>query len=152
LTELKNIYIDSSAKTPLIDLNFQTGELILSGKSIPENPAKVYQQLIDWVKEYSKTPRAITNLRLNFEYFNTSSIIWVAKAIKILSTIKNTDSTLIIHIYVSMDDIVSMEGEELRDAISPIIDIIEHPSLNVGIKLYGTGDNGEIIKETMILI
>jgi hypothetical protein len=152
LTELKNIYIDSSAKTPLIDLNFQTGELILSGKSIPENPAKVYQQLIDWVKEYSKTPRVITNLRLNFEYFNTTSVIWIAKAIKILSTIKNPDSTLIIHIYVSMDDIVSMEGEELRDAISPIIEIIEHPSLNVGIKLYGTGDNGEILKETMILI
>lgn len=152
MTELKNIYIDSSAKTPLIDLNFQTGELILSGKSIPENPAKVYQQLIDWVKEYSKTPRVITNLRLNFEYFNTTSVIWIAKAIKILSTIKNPDSTLIIHIYVSMDDIVSMEGEELRDAISPIIEIIEHPSLNVGIKLYGTGDNGEILKETMILI
>jgi hypothetical protein len=146
LTELKNIYIDSSAKTPLIDLNFQTGELILSGKSIPENPAKIYQQLIDWVKIYSKTPRSITNLRLNLEYFNTTSIIWIAKAIKILSTIKNPDSTLIIHIYVSMD------GEELRDTISPIIDIIEHPSLNVGIKLYGTGDNGEILKETMILI
>ena len=45
-----------------------------------------------------------------------------------------------------------MDGEELRDTISPIIDIIEHPSLNVGIKLYGTGDNGEILKETMILI
>ena len=37
--ELKNLFIEPTAKTPQVDLNYLTGELILSGKSIPENAA-----------------------------------------------------------------------------------------------------------------
>ncbi len=44
--ELKNIYIEATAKTPHIDLNPMTGELIFSGKSIPENPAKLYESIV----------------------------------------------------------------------------------------------------------
>ena len=47
--ELKNLYIEPTAKTPQIDLNHLTGELILSGKSIPENAAVLYENVLKWV-------------------------------------------------------------------------------------------------------
>ena len=40
MDEFSSISIDQTAKTPQIDFNHLTGELILSGKSIPENAAK----------------------------------------------------------------------------------------------------------------
>jgi len=45
-----------------------------------------------------------------------------------------------------------MEIEDIKEALSPIIDMVGTPSISVGIKIYGTDDNGEILKESMVLI
>lgn len=150
--ELKNIYIESTSKTPQIDLNHFTGELILSGRSIPENAADLYDQILKWVTQYARDPRHTTNLRLNLEYFNTASSIWLAKIVKVLCSIKEPEATLIIHLYFNIEEFDSMEVEDLKDALSPIIDMIGTPTVSLGIKIYGTDENGEILKESMVLI
>ena len=86
--ELKKLYIEPGIKTPQIDLNNFTGELILSGKSIPENAALLYEKVLLWVLEYIKNPQPTTNLRINLEYFNTASAIWLAKIVQALSSIE----------------------------------------------------------------
>ena len=50
--ELTKLYIEATQKTPNIDFNSITGELILSGKSIPENAALVYERVLKWVGAY----------------------------------------------------------------------------------------------------
>ncbi|OFY65122.1 MAG: hypothetical protein A2V64_04400 [Bacteroidetes bacterium RBG_13_43_22] len=150
--ELKNIYIESTVKTPQIDLNHFTGELIFSGRSIPENAAELYEQILKWVTQYAKDPRHTTNLRLNLEYFNTASSIWLAKIVKVLCSIKESEATLIIHLYFNIEEFDSMEVEDLKDALSPIIDMIGSPTISLGIKIYGTDENGEILKESIVLI
>ena len=84
MAQMENLYIEPTARTPQIDLNHLTGELIFSGKSIPENAAKLYENVLKWVLEYIMSPRQITNLRINLEYFNTASTIWLAKIVKAL--------------------------------------------------------------------
>lgn len=149
---MKNLFIEPTAKTPQIDLNCVNGELILSGRSIPENANDLYDNVFKWVHEYIADPRQITNLRLNLEYFNTSSSIWLAKIVKALSTIKNSDYTVMIHLYFNIDEFNNMDSEDLRDALSPIVDIIGSPLISIGIKIYGTDSEGQILKESMVLI
>ena len=86
---MNNILIEPTDKTPLIDFNQVTGELILSGRSIPENAAKIYEPLLNWTFEYVNNAKTNTNLRLNFEYFNTSTSLWITKIINALCSIKN---------------------------------------------------------------
>jgi hypothetical protein len=150
--ELKSLFIESGLKTPQIDLNHLTGELIFSGKSIPENAAGLYEHVYKWVLEYIKKPRHTTNLRLNLEYFNTSSSIWLAKIVKSLCSIKVSEYTLLIHLYFDIEDFDNMEVEDLKEALSPIIDMIGTPCLSLGIKIYGTDEKGEVVKESMVLI
>lgn len=150
--ELKSILIEPTAKTPQIDFNHLTGELILAGRSIPENAAELYQNILNWVIEYVKNPRHTTNLRFNLEYFNTSSSIWLAKIVKALCSMKNSECTLLIHLYFDVEEYDNMEIEDLKDALSPIIDMIGTPTISLGIKIYGTDDNGEILKESIVLI
>lgn len=152
MAELKNIFIEATIKTPQIDLNHFTGELIFSGKSIPENAADLYDQVYKWIVQYAKDPRHTTNLRLNLEYFNTASSIWLAKTVRVLCSIKDPEATLIIHLYFNIEEFDSMEVEDLKDALSPIIDMIGTPTISLGIKIYGTDENGEILKESMVLI
>ena len=153
MKELQNLIIEQTAKTPQIELNKLTGDLILSGKSIPENAAKVYEPLLNWVTEYIQKARPTTNLRLDLEYFNTASAIWLAKIIKVLIGINEPDYVLIIHLYLSIEDFNEInEFDDIKDVFTPIADI-DHGDINsIGIKLYGMDDNGVIIKETLVYI
>jgi hypothetical protein len=150
--ELNNVFIEPTAKTPQIDLNHLTGELILSGRSIPENAGKLYENVLDWVNEYAKKPRQITNLRLNLEYFNTSSSIWLAKIVRSLCSIPDNDITLMIHLYFDIDEFDNMDAEDIKDELHPIIHMVGIPTVNLLIKLYGTDHNGAIVKESMVLL
>ncbi len=150
--KLTNLFIDPTPKTPQVDLNQFTGELIFSGKSIPENAAKVYDAVLNWIIEYSRSPRHTTNLRLNLEYFNTASAIWLAKIVQALCGMENSENTLIIHTYFSIEDFDNLDSEDILDELYPLINLIGSPNISVGIKIYGTDDKGEILKESMVLI
>ena len=152
MMELKNIFLEPTSKTPQIDLNKMTGDLIFSGRSIPENAVELYENILKWIVKYAEDPRRTTNLRFNLEYFNTASSIWLAKIVKALCSIKEPECVLMIHIYFNIEEFDSMEVEDLKEALSPIIDMIGTPTVSLGIKIYGTDDKGEIIKESIVLI
>jgi hypothetical protein len=150
MKELKNMFIEQTDKTPLVDLNNLSGELILSGKSIPINAPRIFEPILDWINEYIKNPRQTTNLRLNLEYFNTASSIWLAKIVKALTGIEKPDSVMILHIYFPVEDFDDID--DIKDDLSPIIDVIGSATISVGLKIYGTDDSGKVLKESMIFI
>ncbi len=152
MAEIKDLLVDGTFKTPQIDFNHFTGELILSGKSIPENVAKVYEPLLQWIEEYIKSPCKTTNFRLNLEYFNTASSIWIAKTIKALSRINEPDYVLLIHLYVDIEDTDTMDQDDIKGIMGSLMDNIGEPSLSVGIRIYGLDENGAIVKESQIFI
>jgi hypothetical protein len=148
-----DLIIEETSKTPQIDLYQLTGDLIFSGKSIPENAAKVYEPVLVWVKEYILKANPTTNLRLNLEYYNTATAIWLTKIIKTLIRINNPDFTLIIHLYLPIEDFDEIDDfNDIKDAFIPISNIDANPIPCIGIKLYGTDDKGEIIKDTVVFI
>jgi hypothetical protein len=149
----QSFLIEQTPKTPLIDLNQFTGELLFAGKSIPENAAKVYEPVFKWVTEYIQNPRLTTNLRLNLEYFNTATSIWLVKILKVLIQINLPDYVFFIHLYLPLEDFDEMKDfEDIRDVFSPITDIFQDSPLSVGIKLYGTDDKGNVIKDTLVFL
>jgi len=152
ILDLKSLYIEPSAKTPQIDLNHLSGELIFSGRSIPENAALLYENILKWTKEYAVNPRPTTNLRLNLEYFNTASAIWLAKIVQAICNIENRENTLIIHSYFSIQDFDNFNTDDILDELYPLINLVGTTNISVGIKIYGTDEKGEIIKESMLFI
>ena len=153
MKEFANLFVEQTPKTPQVDLNQLNGELILFGRSIPENAAKVYEPVLNWVSDYILHARPTTNLRLNLEYFNTSSTIWLVKLLKVLIQIKNPDYVLIIHIYLPVEDYDDMEESgDIKDAFSPISDILYDGLVSIGIKVYATEEDGKIIKDKLIFI
>lgn len=150
MKELNNLLIEQTEKTPLVDFNYLSGELILSGRSIPINAPRIFEPILDWINEYVRNPRLTTNLRLNLEYFNTASSIWLAKIVKSLAGISKPESVLILHIYFPVEDFDDID--DIKDDLSPVIDVISSASVSVGLKIYGTDESGKILKESMIFI
>jgi hypothetical protein len=149
---IKSIFIEGTAKTPQIDFNQLAGELILFGKSIPENAAKIYEPLLDWINEYVKSPRPTSNLRFNLEYFNSASSLWFAKMVKALSKINKDDYVLLIHYYFDVEDYDNLDTEDLKDLVGSFVDNISNTKISIGLKTYAIEDQGEIVKESLIFI
>jgi hypothetical protein len=153
MMEFKSLIIEQTPKTPQIDLDQLTGDLIFSGKSIPENAAKIYNPVLDWMTEYIKKPNPTTNLRLNLEYFNTASILWLAKIFRVLIHIKEPEYVLIVHLYLPIDEFEEMRDfEDIIDAFGPIEDIVHGAKISIGIKLHGMDEIGQIVKETIVFV
>jgi len=150
---MKELIIEQATNTPLIDLNRVTGDLLFSGRSIPENATKVYEPVINWVKEYILEPNPTTNLRLDLEYFNTASSIYLARILKILGQIKVPEYVLIIHLYFPVEEFDEMnEFEDIYEAFSPITDIFNDAITSIGLKLYAKDSRGVIIKTRLAFI
>ena len=150
---MTELIIEQTPKTPQIDLNQLTGDLTFSGKSIPENAAKVYEPVINWASEYILKAKPTTNLRLKLEYYNTASSIWLTKLLKVLIRINEPDYALIIHLYLPIEDYDEINDfDDIKDTFMPVSNIDNSTMLSVGIKLYGMDNKDGIIKETLVFI
>lgn len=153
MKEFQSLIIEETPKTPEIELNPLTGEFIFAGRSIPENAAKLYEPILNWVTEYILHARPTTNVRLNFEYFNTASSLWLAKILKALARINEPDYILIIHLYVPLDEYEEVkEFEDIKDFFFPIADIFQSAIPSIGLKLYGTNEEEEVVKDKMVFV
>lgn len=63
----------ATRETPRIHFDGQSGLLEITGASLPENPMGFYGPIIEWLREYVKSPSARTCLRFGFSYYNTST-------------------------------------------------------------------------------
>ena len=152
MEEIKNIFIEGTAKTPHIDFNHLSGELIISGRSIPEDANKVYEPLLTWINGYIKSPRLTTNLHLNLEYFNSATTLWFSKLIKAICKINLEDSVLFIHAYFNIEDYDDMEIDELKDLVSSLVDNIGAGKVSIGVKTHSCDKDGKTVKESTIFI
>jgi hypothetical protein len=152
MEELKNLVIEKTTKTPRIELNHGSGEVSFSGKSLPENASRIYEPVLTWVTDYILNPKPVTNLRLNLEYFNTSSMLWISKIIKALTRINNPDYRLMVHIYIPLEEYDDMkETADIRESFNPLTDILQHSIPEVSMKLYATDDTSHVIRDAVVL-
>jgi hypothetical protein len=153
MNKIQRLIIEQTPNTPEVNLDHLTGELILSGRSIPENAGKLYEPVMNWVTEYILNARPTTNLRFDLEYFNTASSIWLAKILNVLVRIDKPDYIVILHLYFNIEEYDEInEFEDINDAFSPITNIFYGAIPNICIKLYGRDNKGELVKDRLVFI
>lgn len=114
---MTKILLDGSAKTPTVHFDGATGQLELRGRSIPENSIEFYKPLIDWVDRYAREPKANTRLRVQLEYFNTSSSKCILDLFKKLEAVRNTGGAVVVEWHYEADDEDMLEAGEDYQAI-----------------------------------
>jgi len=120
---MNNLNLEGTAKTPTINFN-TNGELLIKGRSIPENSVEFYKPVIDWLSEYNNSPQAETKVKVQLEYFNTSSSKCILDVFKKLEALENTN--LSIAWYYEEDDEDMLEaGEDYMAIISIEFEMIE---------------------------
>lgn len=114
---MEELRIEGSAKTPTIEFNV-SGELLLKGRSIPENSIEFYKPILDWIETYGGSPKEKTIVNVQLEYFNTSSSKCILDVFKKLETL--SDTSIEINWYYEEDDEDMLEAGEDYQAIIDI--------------------------------
>ena len=115
---LKNLTIDKKADTPLIVLNTE-GDLLIKGRSLPENAERFYQPAIEWIEEYVKS-QSISNtvLTIELEYFNSSSVKQILAMLMELENLLDTEYEVKVNwLYNEDDDLMEMKGREMASMV-----------------------------------
>jgi hypothetical protein len=107
---MDELRIESTEDTPLV--HFKTdGELLLKGRSLPEDAFSFYEPILSWLKSYSAKPASQTTIHIDLEYFNTASAKQVFKVITMLSEIGKSNKVAVRWHYDEGDKDMYASGE-----------------------------------------
>jgi hypothetical protein len=123
---MENYFSEQSAKTPFIELNPNTGNFEMKGKSIPENTKGFYTPLVGWTEEYANNPAPQTTFDIQLDYFNTSSAKVIVDFFKKLESIeKSGKGKVTINWHYDEDDGDMMEaGQDYQSIIKVTFNLI----------------------------
>jgi len=115
---METLTIEMTPKTPLIHFNAGDGVLEFQGRSIPENSIEFYAPVFDWMDKYSVNPRKETSVKIQLEYFNTSSSKCLLDIFKKLQNLhKDGTSKVTVTWFYEEDDEDMLEAGEDYQAI-----------------------------------
>lgn len=108
------IHLAGTEKTPEIILNPE-GQLSFVGRSIPENSVGYYKPVFDWIDGYAQSAAASTTVKVQLDYFNTSSSKCLFDIFKKLENIhKSGKSVTIEWCYEEDDEDMKEAGEDYQ--------------------------------------
>ena len=126
---LKALQLKGTKETPEIHLDKESNTFKLSGRSLPEDSFQFYQPILEWMKEYIKDPLPSTELVVQFDYFNSSSIKQLLIFFKLLETIVSQGKEAkIVWNYEEDDDLMEIKGKEFKRMLSVPLEITMLPA------------------------
>lgn len=113
---MDNLLIESTKKTPEVSFNVD-GRIKISGRSIPEDATKFYDDLYEWVFYYCQTPPESTTVDIELEYFNSGSSKAILHILRALVDIAKKGHKMTINWYYEEGDDDIMERGEYYESI-----------------------------------
>ena len=112
------IYFEPTADNPKVILDKEKGLFEISGRSLPEDVAKFYAPVMDWVLEYITDPNDETEFVFDLEYFNSSSARLIVKMLVELEKLEKMGKKVkAVWLYKENDDVMQERGEELKSVV-----------------------------------
>lgn len=92
----ENLKIAGTEDSPEIEMNNEAGEIVISGRSLPEDAFSFYEPVLNWISDYQKHPKGSTNFVFKLEYFNTASAKQIFKIISMAGELLKGGQTIFI--------------------------------------------------------
>ena len=122
---MKDLQIPKTTQTPEINFNAKTGQLSFVGRSLPEDSARFYQVVFEWLSIYFDNLPKETKVTFELDYFNTSSAKVIFSIIVKLDELYKTSYPITITwIFEEDDEDMKDLGTEYRELFTTPISLI----------------------------
>jgi hypothetical protein len=118
---MDNLIIEGTKKTPYINFDSDSGVLSIMGRSVPEDTYEFFQPIMKWVETYGLNPGSDTIVRVQLDYFNTSSskfLLELLKKIKIIQSNNTGKNVKIEWYYEDGDDEMKESGHDYMELLN----------------------------------
>lgn len=123
---MENLRIDSTLKTPDIDFDAQKGILKITGRAIPENPEEFFSGMIQWVKDYFKSPAELTTVEIQLEYINSGASKFILEFLHLIKDMDRSGKKCKVNWYYEEDDESLQElGKHYQSILNLEFNLIE---------------------------
>lgn len=123
---METLELQAKNNTPYINFDATTGIMVMKGRSTPENSVEYYEPITNWVLNYIQTPAENTIIKVQFEYFNTSSSKCILDVLKKFAEIHKAGKSAKVEWYFEEDDEDMKEaGEDYGDIVKMPFEVIE---------------------------
>lgn len=103
--------------TPLVVLDAHKEYLLIKGRSSPENAIGFYGLLEDRIQQYKLSGKPKLNVKLELDYFNTSSAKCLFQLIKNLESLQHSGALVNVYWCFHEDDLDLQEtGEDFNES------------------------------------
>lgn len=118
------LYIEATNETPKVSFDPNSGEFLISGKSIIEDAESFYQPILDWLDEYNE---ADINLTIDLEFFNISSSKRILYLLYKLNDImdNNVAKVSVKWLYQKGDEDMHEVGQDYAYMVNIPFDVVE---------------------------
>jgi hypothetical protein len=110
--------INKTTKTPSVFINSDTGIFLMEGLILPEDSLAFFTPILNYIKDYLKSPQVETNVTLRLEYFNTSASRLLYTMLKQLGNSHHVTKTTINWYYEDDDTDLEEVGDEFEEMFS----------------------------------
>jgi hypothetical protein len=122
---MEPLTIEGTRKTPMVMLD-PDGKIKISGRSIPEDASEFFDVILTWVLGYVNSPKELTTIDVELEYFNSGSAKFVMQILRELSEVIHAGKELKINWYYEEgDDDILERGEYYSSILDLEINFIE---------------------------
>jgi hypothetical protein len=112
------IYHKPTDDEPGMVLDCEKGLFEFSGRSLPENPASLFDPVLEWVRQYVQSPNEETMLHFRLEYFNSSTARFLAEMLQLFEEIRFAGHEVrVCWWYLEEDQMMMERGEELESIV-----------------------------------
>jgi uncharacterized Fe-S radical SAM superfamily protein PflX len=120
---MKNLVITKTKKTP--EIIFKTsGELMIKGRSLPEDVISFYKPVLTWLEDFKLTSPEKITLSIDFSYLSTSTARITLEIIRTITSIENSNAT-INWMYEEEDTDMREQGEILQTSVKKSFEFLE---------------------------
>ena len=123
---MKPLKIAATRSTPLVDFDASTAVLRIEGESYPEDAAKFYLPLLDWLKGFLDGADTPITVELKLSYLNTSSSKCVMTLLDSLEEAYDGGMKITVNWRVEAGNEIAYEcGQEFSEDLSLPVNIVE---------------------------
>ena len=123
---MRNLELTPKFNTPSVDFNAGSGYLLMKGRSIPEDPEKFYEPILEWLDEYFRDTRQETVLEFRLEYVNSGTSKYILELLRRLQKLSKKGRQIrIIWCFETDDESIEDLGEHYKQTVDIPMEIRE---------------------------
>jgi hypothetical protein len=122
---MEELKLEKTEMTPEVHLSLD-GKLLIQGRSYPEDVGAFFDPISEWMSAYADQAEELTELKVFFEYYNSSTARRITEMIFGLEEILDLGKKVkVIWCYKTGDVIMKENGEEIKSVVQIPFEILE---------------------------